>query len=204
MHIADLVLIDSHPVRVAIDDELVIESLFVPNLNISITDSGMGDVQPDELARGLLHIYEHNNQAVPEGSAIRLGGDDGLERAGELFRALSSLSLRERFTAYVEAIARSSGEQMPVEMAEGLFKLYRQSFKAAQFTPLPYVGDIRFILAKEPFSFLPGAEQMTLDFWQDICIGDFKITDIEGNHFSCIEEEPHAAELARIILEPLR
>jgi len=27
---------------------------------------------------------------------------------------------------------------------------------------------------------------MALDFWQDNCIADFKITDIEGNHFSCI------------------
>ncbi|MBY9080392.1 amino acid adenylation domain-containing protein [Paenibacillus sp. HN-1] len=204
VHIADLVLIDSHPVRIAIDDELVIESLFVPNLNISITEAGMGDLHPEELARGLLHIYEHNNRAVPEGSACRLDGDDELERTGRLFRTLSALSLRDRFTAYVDAIARTTGERMPVEMAEGLFRLYRQSFKAAQYTPPPYVGDIRFLLAKEPFSFLPGAEQMTLEFWQDICIGDLKVIDIEGNHFSCIEEEPHAAELAKIIMEPLR
>lgn len=202
VRVADLVLIDSHPVRFAIDDELVIESLFVPNMNISFTGVGLGDVHPEELTRGLLHIYEHNNRTIPEDSACSLGGDDGLERTGRLFRTLSALSLRERFAAYVDAVARTTGERMPAEMAEGLFRLYRQSFKAAQFTPPPYVGDIRFLLAKEPFTFLPGTGQMTLDFWQELCIGDFEVTEIEGNHFSCIEEEPHAAELAKLILAP--
>lgn len=203
VRIVDLVLIDSHPVRFAIDDELVIESLFVPNLNVSFTEVGFGNVHPEEFTRGLLYIYEHNNRAIPEGSACSLGGDEGLERTGQLFRTLSALSQSERFAAYVDAVSRTTGEQMPAEMAEGLFRLYRQSFKAAQFTPPPYVGDIRFLLAKEPFTFLPGTGQMTLDFWEELCIGDFEVTEIDGNHFSCIEEEPYATELAKLILAPL-
>lgn len=203
VHVADLVLIDSHPVLFDIDDDLVIESLFVPNLNISIQHTGFGDVDPDDLVRGLLQIFERNNRSVPEGSSCTIGGDAGLDKAGDLFCRLSAVSKRERFAAYVQAIAKATEEEMPVDMAEGMFKMYRQSFKAARFSPPPYMGNIRFLLAAEPFSFLPGTEEMTLDFWRDICLGEFEVTEIAGNHFSCIEAEPNASELAKLISAPL-
>ncbi|GAC43839.1 non-ribosomal peptide synthetase [Paenibacillus popilliae] len=203
VHLTDLVLIDSHPVLFDIDDDLVIESLFVPNLNISIQQAGFGDVDPDDLVRGLLHIFDSNNRSVPQGSSCTIRGDAGLDKVGELFRRLAAVSRRERFAAYVHAIAQATGGHMPVEMAEGLCKMYRQSFQAARFTPLPFMGNIRFLLAAEPFGFLPGTEEMTLDFWRDICLGEFEVTEIAGNHFSCIEAEPHASELAKLIALPL-
>jgi pyochelin synthetase len=203
IHLVDLVLIDSHPVLVDIDDDLVLEALFVPNLNISFQQAGFSDVSAGDLTRGLLRILETNNQRMPQGSMLTLGGDEGLDKAGELFRMLAALPMRERFSAYVEAMARTTGEQMPVEMAEGLFKIYRQSFKAARFTPPPYMGDIRFLLAVEPSGFLPGAEQMAMEFWQDVCLGHFEVAEIAGNHFSCIENELNAVDLAIRMAEPL-
>ncbi|GIQ70292.1 amino acid adenylation domain-containing protein [Xylanibacillus composti] len=199
----DLVLIDSHPVLFDIDDDIAIESLFLPNLNTSIQEAGFGDADADEIVRGLLHIFEKNNRSIPQGSSCAIGGDAGLDKVGELFRNLAAVSMRERFAAYVGAIEKATGEQMPVEMAEGLFRLYRQSFKAARFTPPPYMGNIRFLLAAEPFSFLPGTEYMTLDFWRDICLGELEVTEVAGNHFSCIEEEHNATGVAELILKPL-
>lgn len=203
IHLLDLVLVDSHPVLFDIDDDLVIETLFVPNLNITIEQAGFGDANSDDLARGLLHLFESNNHSVPQGSSCAIGGDEGLERVGGLFRTMAALHMKDRFAAYVHAIAAASGGQMPAEMAEGLFKVYRQSFKAARFTPPPYMGDIRFLLADEPFSFLPGTDEMTLEFWREVCLGEFEVTGIEGNHFSCIEEEAHAIKLAELISAPL-
>lgn len=201
--ISDLVLIDSHPVLFDINDDLVIESLFVPNLNISLEQTVFGDVDPSELKRGLLHIFEQNHRTIPQGSSCCIGGDEEMDKVGDLFRKLNSLSMRERFTTYVKSSAEVTGEQMPVEMAEDLFKVYRQSFKAARFSPPPYMGNIRFLLAKEPFSFFPGTEDMTLDFWRDVCLGHFEVTEIEGNHFSCIKEKSNATKLAQLISAPL-
>jgi pyochelin synthetase len=203
VHITDLVLVDSHPVLFDIDDDLVIESLFVPNMNITLDEAGFGGVDPDELIRGLLHVFEANNKSVPEGSSLAIGGDEGLDKVGGFFRGLAALSLRERFTAYAKAVEGKTGQNMPVEMAEGLFTSYRQSFKSARFAPPPYMGDMRFLLAESSFSFLPGTDEMTLDFWRDICLGDFQVTAIGGNHFSCIEEEPNATNLAGRISAPL-
>ncbi|AUM66268.1 non-ribosomal peptide synthetase [Brevibacillus laterosporus] len=202
IHLADLVLIDIPPIITEFDDDLLVETLFVPNLNITLEQAGFGGVQQDDLARGIMQLIEKHGHFIPQGSGCTIGGDDGLDKVGELFQRLSTLDRRERFTAYVEAIAKATGEQMPVEMAEGLCKVFHQSFKAARFTPPPYMGDIRLLLANEPFLFLPRTNETTVDFWTDICLGELEVIAIGGNHFSCIAE-PNVRDLARLLAVPL-
>lgn len=202
IHLVDLVLIDIPPMLFVVEDDLLIEALFVSNFKITFEQAGFGAVDQDDLARGFRQLLASNGNHVPKGSAGTIGGDEGLDRVGALFQKLKVLNIRERFTAYVNAIAEDTGERMPVEMAEGLFKVYCQSFKAARFTPPPYMGNIRFLLAREPFSFLPGPNEMTLDFWREVCLGEFEVKEIEGNHFTCIEEEPNVTSLARLLAAP--
>ncbi|WP_309274140.1 non-ribosomal peptide synthetase [Paenibacillus sp.] len=202
MDVLDIVLVDSHPVLFDIEDDLIIESLFIPNFNITFEQAGFGRIDPDDFQRALVHIFETNNRSVPQGSSCTAGGDAGLERVGELFRSMSDLSVRDRFKAYTEAIARETDEQIPVEMAEGLFQMYRQSLKAARFLPEPYLGNIRLLLADDSFGFVPGLDQMTLHFWQDICLGSFEVIKIVGNHFSCMKQEPNVTNLSEIISAP--
>lgn len=203
IHLADLVLIDSQPVLVDIDDDLIMESLFVPNLDITLEQAGFGEVDPDDLMRGFTQIIESNGNRVPKGSSCIIGGDEGLDKVGDLFRRLATLNIRDRFTAYVNAIAKATGEQMPVEMAEGLFKIYCQSFRAARFTPPLYMGNIRFLLAPESTKYLPASDDRTLEFWREVCVGELEVTEITGNHFSCIEQEPNVTNLAKLIAAPL-
>lgn len=203
IEVEDLVLIDSHPVLVDIADDLLMEALFVPNLNISLGMAGFGDVKPEEVIRGFKQIMERHGTNMPAGASGSIGGDAELDKVGALFRTLADLSMRERFNAYVAAVSRVSQDPMPVEMAEGLFLTFCQSFRSARFSPLPYMGDIRFLLAKESTSFLPNMNASTLAFWQDICLGEFTVDDIGGNHLSCIEAEPHAGHLAKVIAASL-
>ncbi|ERI11046.1 non-ribosomal peptide synthetase [Aneurinibacillus aneurinilyticus] len=200
--LTDVVLIDIPPILFDVDDDILIETLFISNLNITLEQAGFGGVDQDDLARGIMQIIENNGNRIPKGALCEIEGDDGLNKVGDLFRRLATFNMRDRFTAYVNALAKATGEQMPVEMAEGLFKVFRQSFKAARFTPLPYMGNIRFFLAREPFSFFPRTDEMTLDFWREVCLGEFEVTEIEGNHFSCIKE-PNVTSLARLISVPL-
>ncbi len=203
IEIVDLALIESHPVPYAIDDDLVTEALFATNLNLSLEQVGFSGVHPDDLHRGLRKMFEDNNQSVPAGASLSIGGDEGLDRVGELFRRLSQITARERFTAYVDAIAGLSCEKMPVEMAESLFQVFRQSLKAARFTPRPYMGDMRLLLAKEPFALLPGTKEATLGFWREICLGDLTVEEIEGNHLTSIAVEPNASALAGLLGQAL-
>lgn len=201
VRIVDLVLIDIPPIMTEVNDELLIEALFVPNLNITLEQADFGKVDEHDFARAIVQLVNKYGDTIPQGSSETVGGDEGLDQVGELFRRLATFDRRERFTAYVEALRRSTGEQMPVEMAEGLCQVFGQSFKAARFTPLPYMGDIRFLLASEPFQFLPSTSTETIDFWQDICLGELHVTEIDGNHYSCLME-PNVSKLAQLLAVP--
>ncbi|RNB51996.1 amino acid adenylation domain-containing protein [Brevibacillus gelatini] len=203
IHIVDLALIDIPPIFTEVDDDVLVETLFVPNLNITLAQAGFGEVDEKDLARGVMQLVEKHGACIPQGAAVTIGGDAGLDRVGELFRNMAAVSKRERFAAYVNAKAKATGEQMPIEMAEGLCQVFRQSFKAARYTPLPYMGDIRFLLATEPFLFLPRTDDTTLAFWQDVCLGELEVTTIEGNHFSCMIE-PNVSKLAQLLAAPFK
>ncbi|MDH6351182.1 non-ribosomal peptide synthetase [Brevibacillus sp. 1238] len=201
VQVADLVLIDIPPIFTEVDDDLLVETLFIPNLNVSLEQAGFGKVDEQDLARGVMQLVEQHGECIPQGAAVTIGGDAGLDQVGELFGKMAAVSKAERFQAYVEAKARTTGEQMPIEMAEGLCQVFRQSFKAARYTPLPYMGDIRFLLASEPFLFLPRTDDTTLSFWQDVCLGELDVITIEGNHFSCMME-PNVSRLAQLLEAP--
>ncbi|MFI6350425.1 amino acid adenylation domain-containing protein [Streptomyces sp. NPDC050560] len=203
VHVSDLVLISSHPVVVDVEDDLMIEILFVPNLHISLGQTGLGDLDTDTVVRGFMHVIEENGGRVPLGALAKVGGDPGLDRAGAFFRHLASHSRDERFEVYARTATRVGGEEVPPDMVAGMFRVFRQSFLSARFSPDPYAGDIRFLLPGESSGFAPGMDDTTLAFWREVCLGDLPVTGIDGNHFSCVEE-PHVARVADLVADPLR
>ncbi|KPC62704.1 non-ribosomal peptide synthetase [Streptomyces chattanoogensis] len=201
--VEDLILVSSHPVLFDVEDDLMIETLFLPNLRISLEQAGFGDIDGDALVRGFMQAIERNAGRVPVGSLGEVGGDPELDRAGDFFRKLGTLTREERFAAYARAASEATGQEMPTEMALGLFRVFRQSFLSARFTPEPYAGDIRFLLPRGASGFAPGMDDSTLAFWRDVCVGELAVTGIEGTHFSCIEE-PNAPAVAEHIAALLR
>jgi pyochelin synthetase len=203
VRVEDLVLVSSHPVVFDVDDDLMIEMLFVSNLHITLEQAGFPAAFSDNWVRGLMQVIEKNQNRVPAGSLAAIGGDPTLDAVGECFRYMASQSREMRFGDYVRAVAKASGEDMPVEMALGLFMVFCHSFRSARFTPPPYAGDIRFLLPSRASGFAPGMDKTTLAFWREACLGEVVVTDIAGNHFSCIED-PNAIQVAELIAEPLR
>ncbi|MEU8029621.1 amino acid adenylation domain-containing protein [Streptomyces sp. NPDC049099] len=196
--VEDLVLISSHPVVVDVEDDLMIEILFVPNLHISLAQTGFGDIDADTVVGGFMQVIERNGGKVPLGSLAEVDGP-----AGQFFRRLASHTRQERFAVYARAATEAVGETMPPEMVAAMFRVFRQSFLSARFTPEPYAGDIRFLLPNGASGFAPGMDDTTLAFWRDVCLGDLPVTAIDGNHFTCIEE-PDVARVADLVAAPLR
>lgn len=196
--IDDLVLISSHPVLFEVQDDLMVESLFIPNLHITLAQAGFGEVDGDALVRGFMQVLGQHQGRVPPGALAQLPGE-----AGDFFRQLQAVPIEARFASYVAGIAAHAGQEMPAEMALGLFRVFRQSFHAARFTPDPWVGDIRFLLPSEGSGFAPGMDDSTLNFWRDLCLGEVQVTPIAGNHFSCIETH-NAGAVARRVAEGLQ
>ncbi|STW38688.1 enterobactin synthase subunit F [Klebsiella pneumoniae] len=196
--IADLVLISSHPVLFEVQDDLMIESLFIPNLHITLAQAGFGEVDGDALVKGFMQVIEQHHGRIPQGALAQLSGAAGL-----FFQQMQSLPIEERFARYVAGVEQFTGQQMPAEMALGLFRVFRQSFHAAHFTPSTYVGDIRFLLPNQGSGFAPGMDDNTLNFWRNVCLGDLQVTSIAGNHFSCIDT-PNAQAVAQRVNEGLK
>ncbi|WP_369362677.1 amino acid adenylation domain-containing protein [Streptomyces sp. CG4] len=198
VRVEDLVLISSHPVVVDVEDDLMIEILFVPNLHISLAQTGFGDIDADTVVRGFMQVIERNGGKVPLGALAEADGP-----AGEYFRRLASCTREERFAVYARTATEAGGQTVPPEMVAAMFRVFRQSFLSARFTPEPYAGDVRFLLPSGASGFAPGMDDTTLAFWRDVCLGELPVTAIEGNHFTCIEE-PGVARVADLVAAPLR
>ncbi|GAA1943597.1 non-ribosomal peptide synthetase [Kitasatospora viridis] len=198
--VEDLALISSHPVVIDVEDDLMIELLFVPNLHISLQQAGFGEVAADELLRAFLQVLERHGGRVPEGELAKVGGDPGLDAVAGFVGRLGAVGREERFERYARAASEASGQHMPAEMVAGMFRVYRQSFLAARFTPEPYAGDIRFLRPTASSGFAPGMDESTLAFWREVGIGELAVAEIEGNHFSCIEES-NARAVAELLAE---
>ena len=200
----DIVLIDSYPVFFDIEDDLINETLFLDQFHATLSQAGFGDVNPNDIFRGCVKLLKANNKVlIPKGSSVSIGGDEGLDKVGKLFQGLSTISRKDRFAAYANAIAQNTDEPIPVKAVEVLFRVFRQSSKAARFTPSPLMENIRFFQARDQYNFLPGMERKILEFWREACLGELSVLEIEGTHISCIEEEPQAHQVAQLIATPL-
>ncbi|WP_213451843.1 amino acid adenylation domain-containing protein [Rhizomonospora bruguierae] len=199
----DLILVSSHPVLVDVEEDLMLEALFIPNLGLSIDRLGFGPVSSDAAGRAFAQAIERHHGRVPVGALGEVGGDRDLDAVAALFRRLGAHSQEDRFTLYANAASRLSGEYTPPEMVSGMFRVLRHSFLSTRFRPAPYTGDIRFLLPQATSGFAPGMEDATMSFWREICLGALDVVDIDGDHFTCIEE-PLVADVAAHIARPLR
>ncbi|MEV5409705.1 methyltransferase [Thermopolyspora sp. NPDC052614] len=206
VEIADLTLVDSIPMFVETDEELAYESIFVPNLGLDPVAAVFGEeVDPADVYRAIdLLMAEHGNR-VPAGALARLGGDLGLDAVAAAVRARSALSQGERLAAYARASAERAGVPVGPELVPSLFRVCRHSMMASRFDPEPYAGDITFLRATEAQSFgiTAGVTHLTANFWKEICLGEFRLVDVAGNHFSVIEP-PHLSTVADHLAAPLR
>ena len=55
-------------------------------------------------------------------------------------------------------------------------------------------------LTKEQKYFFADKNQ-NLEMWNDICLGEFEVINVPGNHVTCIHSEENATLLAQIIIE---
>jgi pyochelin synthetase len=203
VEVEDLVLTSSHPVLFDIQDDLMIETLFVPNVGLTVDQLGFGSIDADSMLRAFMHIIEQNNGRVPAGSLVQAGGDPDSDRIGDFYRWLDSRSRADRFADYARIASELTGSEMRPEMVSGLFRVYRQSFRSAYFSPDPYAGDIRFLRPRLGSGFAPGMDDMTLAFWRKVCLGDLSVTDVDGNHYTCMMD-PHVQQVAEHISRSLK
>lgn len=199
--VKDLVLVDIPPLPYGLEDELLLEVLFLSNLGLSNEQVGLGKVPSEKVQKAVLTLYHNCTDTLEKDSLIHLVNNPEFSDVGEMFAKWSQIPMEQRFIEYAEAMKKYRGETMPIEMLKSLFRIFSQSLKASHYVPEPYFGDIRFLMAEELFPLYPGTKEDIKAFWEEICFGDLTVIDVKGNHFTCVEDKKNAEELAQLILQ---
>jgi len=194
----NLTLVDSIPMFIETDEELAFEAIFAPNLNLDPVKAVFGDdVESVDVYRAIEKLMVEYDRKIPAGAMAQLSGDPGLEAVAAAVRRQSVRSQDERLAGYAKAAAAQAGVPVGPELVPALFRTCRHSMRAARFDPEPYVGDMTFLRCNEEQSFgiTAGVGHLTAPFWEGVCLGEFKLIEVPGNHFSVIEP-PHVNVVA--------
>lgn len=198
LEICDLTLVDSIPMFMESDEELAFEAIFVPNLNLDPVSVVFGDEVTDEdLYRAVSLLLAKHQRRLPADALSRLEGDPGLEAVARAARRQGRRRQEERLAEYARAAANQAGIPVEPELVPALFRICRHSMRAARFDPEPFIGDMTFLrcMQQQSFGITGGVGHLAAPFWEKVCVGDFNLVDVPGNHFSVIEP-PHVGIVA--------
>ncbi|MDG4782317.1 amino acid adenylation domain-containing protein [Micromonospora sp. WMMD961] len=195
-NVATLTAISSHSPRFRLDDEILSEYSFSVMMGIAPADLGF---PADELAvaRAGDAVLAASPGVMRDGGFAALTG----EHAGvaEAFRSLAEVPREQRVARMCEAVPASAGMYEPDHMMR-LFRTFRQSvFAITRYDPEPYAGDITFLRHSGAYPF-PGSRDAVTQHWSDLCLGDLRVIDVPGDHFSCVDVA-HAPGVVKLLTE---
>ena len=194
--VATLTAISSHSPRFRLEDELLSEYSFSVMMGIAPADLGF---PADELAvaRAGDAVLAASPGVMRDGGFAALTGEHAGVAAA--FRALAELPREQRVARMCEAVPASAGMYEPDHMMR-LFRTFRQSvFAITRYEPEPYAGDITFLRHSGAYPF-PGSRDAVTQHWSELCLGDLRIIDVPGDHFSCVDVA-HAPGLVKLLSE---
>ncbi|NQX86425.1 MAG: amino acid adenylation domain-containing protein [Flavobacteriaceae bacterium] len=199
IEMVDLCIIDAIRVPFKVYDELFIEFRFLPNLALTPADAGFGEMDGKLFMQWFTKTLQANNFELPEAAIFNMEGSDELVQISKVFKTMNAMSQSDRFDAYLSAMKRLSGREMPKELLERTYKTFAQNFKASRFVSPPYFGDIRYFKAKDQRNTTTtGINDDIVELWSEISLGKLHITYIEGDHLGCVGEE-YAPDVAKYL-----
>lgn len=200
MEINNLYILDSYPVTGKIEDDFIDEMIFLPNYQIMLSEvvAGIDDI---ELMEGITDIRRYNNGNVPKNSFFDIAERNKRLKGYDRLIAFIRQSQKERFEAYAKAIGRKHHIDVNAELLESSFKIYQHSFKGAKVELPFYGGNICYLSACEKQKYLFVNNEENLELWNSICLGEFYMVKVPGNHVTCILNEENALTLTQIIEE---
>ncbi|WP_407567207.1 amino acid adenylation domain-containing protein [Polymorphospora sp. A560] len=193
--VTGLRVVSSYRVPYTVEDDLVAEWAFAQLIGVDPAVLGYPD---DEtvLARALSTVLAATPGRIPTGAFAALDGDPALRSVGSRFRQLAGRSPADRLAALAAAAPNGPDGDEPLGTVGTAARVFRQSLDAAsRHRADPYAGDITFLRQNSEIHFLPGLGADMTAYWHDICLGELRVVDIPGDHFTCLQP-PYAARAA--------
>jgi pyochelin synthetase len=195
-NVATLTVVSSHSPRFRFDDEILAEYSFAVMMGIHPPDLGFpGDPQRVAAASGA--VLAASPGVLPDGGLAAMGG--AFTDVADCFRQLAQVPRTTRVGRMCDAVPAAAGSYEPDHMMR-LFLAFRQSvFSISRYHPEPYAGDITFLRHSGAYPF-PGSRDAVTAQWEEMCLGELRIVDVPGDHFSCLSIE-HAPGVVRLLNE---
>ncbi|MDE3722954.1 amino acid adenylation domain-containing protein [Nocardiopsis sp. N85] len=190
--VASLTAISTHRPPFRLDDELISEYAFAVMMGIDPVSVGFpADENRVSAASDLL--LDATPGLLPDGAIGRLEGE--YADVAACFRALAEVPREARVARMCAAVPPSAGTYEP-EALDEMFRIFRQSvFSISRYEPEPYAGDITFLRHGGAYPF-PGNKESVTSYWERLVLGDLRIVDVPGDHFSMLSV-PYAPGLLK-------
>ncbi|MFI6294957.1 amino acid adenylation domain-containing protein [Nonomuraea sp. NPDC050790] len=191
-----LTVVSSYTLPRVIEDDLVAEYVFAKVMGVDPAEAGYpGD--EELMAKVFAALLREDPGRVPAGSVTALTGE--LAPAAAAFRAQAARPQAERLAAIGHAATSGAADPDVERHVATSFQVVRHSLLAvAAHEPEPYAGDIAFLRQSGGTSFLPWLRDDMTGFWRELCLGELTVTDVPGDHFTCLRP-PHVDQVAAVL-----
>ncbi|SJZ79319.1 pyochelin synthetase [Marinactinospora thermotolerans DSM 45154] len=194
--VASLTAISTHRPPFRLDDELISEYAFAVMMGIDPVAVGF-PADENRVSAASDVLLERTPGLLPDGAIGELTGE--YADVAACFRALAEVPRDVRVERMCAAVPPSAGTYEPEALHE-LFRIFRQSvFAISRYEPEPYAGDITFLRHSGAYPF-PGNKESVTDYWERLVLGDLRIVDVAGDHFSCLSV-PYAPGVVKLLDE---
>ncbi|MEV1293170.1 amino acid adenylation domain-containing protein [Pseudonocardia sp. NPDC049635] len=192
--VASFTAISSHAPAFRLDDELLSEYSFAVMMGIDAPSLGFPD-DPVLFTEAAEAVLAQTLGVMRDGGFAELHGR--FEPVGECFRRLSTVPRETRVARMCEAVPPSVGTFTPAQLLR-MFRTFRQSvFAITRYRAEPYPGDVAFLRHAGPYPF-PGSRESVTRYWSELCLGELSVTDIGGDHFTCLADDHVPAVLGHL------
>ncbi len=176
-----------------VEDELLMEMMFLDNIQVSYVDIGL----PNPVLYEQILVQESmKKEVIRNGFLESISGTSEQKQLGDFFRYLAMMKKEVRFQLYAKECEKNTGVEMPLELIDSLYRVCVSTFEAMHYEICPYLGDVNYFFATEGEV---GFKKMVLESWEELTLGRFDVIKIPGNHYSCVEEMKNANYLADIL-----
>lgn len=184
--VASLTVISSYRIPFLIEDDLLVDYAFTKLIGRDPAEAGIA-VDDVELGRALTAARLDHPDRIGSGDLARHGT---AALAGALAAAPPDVDARLRLL-----LGTGTDQQ---ELREIRDSVASSLAAVASWEPQAYLGDVDFLRQAGKLYFLPDlADDMTA-FWSEYCLGELRVHDVPGDHFSCMAGQ-NAAGLADLL-----
>lgn len=196
IEVLDMVMIDPNINPWVVEDEVMCEMMFVPNFKLDL--SSMQSNFSWEVKQSVFKYLIEKFGKIPENTYQALLEQEEFIEVGRAFETMTLIPKKKRFEMYCDLIKEQTYQTVNVEMMEGLYKAFVQTMKATNGVMKEYKGDVRYLTIKQTNNMFYNVTA-NLEYWYTICTGNMIVSEIEGDHFTCIEIPENAKAVSEII-----